>query len=117
LVGLAVTDDGEGLVGAFLGLLGVNYKWREAPWVEVNVEDALKRLGTALELFRITGGGLAIGVKPFVLIIITLNYGVMLIKDGDWFYLASSDLNDGSIKTSFIKTRGNYLELTAVLKH
>jgi hypothetical protein len=114
--GLAITDDGEELVSAFLGLFGVSYEWRKAPWVEVGSGEFVKRLGTALELFRIAGGGLAIGAKPLVFIIITLNYGVVLIKDGDWYYLASSDLNGGSIKVSFIKTRGKYLELTTVLK-
>jgi hypothetical protein len=117
LVGLAITDDGEELVRSFFKLFGINYEWREAPWVEVKSNEFVKRLGTALELFKIAGGGLAIGAKPLVFTIITLDYGVMLIKDGEWYYLASSDLNPGSTKVSFIKTRGNYLELTAIAKH
>jgi hypothetical protein len=104
-------------VRSFFKLLSVNYEWREAPWVEVKGDEFVRRLGYALELFKIAGGGLAIGAKPLVFTIITLDYGVMLIKDGEWYYLASSDLRDGSIKVSLAKTRGNYLELTAIAKH
>jgi len=66
LVGLAVTDDGEELVRSFFKLFGINYEWRKAPWVEVGSGELAKRLGTALELFKIAGGGLAISAKPLV---------------------------------------------------
>ena len=111
--GLAVVDDGEELVRSFFKLLGVNYDWREAPWVEADGGGLVKRLGYALELFRVMGGGLLMSVKPFVLTIMTPKYGVMLIKDGEWFYLASGGLKGASLEVVFIKARGNYLELTA----
>jgi hypothetical protein len=47
-----------------------------------------------------------------VLTIMTPKYGVMLIKDGEWFYMASGGLKGASLEVVFIKARGNYLELT-----
>ena len=42
--GLAVIDDGEGLVRSFFKLLGADYDWREAPWVELMVGSLLRGL-------------------------------------------------------------------------
>lgn len=110
--GLIIVNNGVELVRSFLRLIGAN-EWREAPWVEADGGGLVKRLGYALELFRVMGGGLLMSVKPFVLTIMTPKYGVMLIKDGEWFYLASGGLKGASLEVTFIKARGNYLELTA----
>jgi len=110
--GLIIVNNGVELVRSFLRLIGVN-EWREAPWTEADGGELAKRLRYTLELFRITGGGLAVGANPLTLVIITPDYRLMLVSDGGWFYLASSGRLGGAFEARFIKARGSAIKLTA----
>jgi hypothetical protein len=104
--GLAITEEGEALISAFLRKLGVEYAdWHDAPWVEADVEEALRRLGYALELFRVEGGGLALGASPFTLVVITDDYSVLLIRDGELYYMAASGSLGSVFEVKFLRFR------------
>jgi hypothetical protein len=104
--GLAITDNGEALITAFLRKLGVEYPdWRDAPWVEVDVEGVLKRLGYVLELFRVEGGGLALGASPLTLVVITDDYSVLLIRDGELYYMVASGSLGSAFEVKFMRFR------------
>ena len=106
--GLAITEEGEALISAFLRKLGVEYTdWHDAPWVEANVEDVLKRLGYALELFRVEGGGLALGASPFTLVVITDDYSLLFIKDGELYYMAASGELGSTFEVKFLRFRSD----------
>jgi hypothetical protein len=104
--GLIIVNNGAELVRSFLRLIGFNNEWREAPWTEADGVELVRRLRYALELFRITGGGLAVGANPLTLVIVTPDYSLMLVKDGGWFYLASSGRRGSVFEARFIKARG-----------
>ena len=110
--GLIIVGNGLELVKSFLRLIGAN-EWRDIPWTEVDGGELAKRLRYALELFRITGGGLAVGANPLALVIITPDYSLMLVSDGEWFYLASSGRLGRVFEARFIKARGSAIKLTA----
>ena len=110
--GLIIVGNGLELVRSFLRLIGVN-EWRNIPWTEADGRELAKRLRYALELFRIMGGGLAIGAEPLTLVIVTPDYSAMLIKDGEWFYLASNGRLGRVFEARFIKARGSAIRLTA----
>jgi hypothetical protein len=110
---MVIVNNGLELVKSFLRLIGVNTDWHSVPWTEADGRELVKRLGYALELFRITGGGLAIGAEPLTLVIVTPDYSVMLVKDDGWFYLASSGRRGGAFESRFIKARGSAIKLTA----
>jgi len=96
------------LISAFLRKLGVEYTdWHDAPWVEANVEDVLKRLGYALELFRVEGGGLALGASPFTLVVITDDYSLLFIKDGELYYMAASGELGSVFEVKFLRFRSD----------
>ena len=104
--GLAITEEGEALISAFLRKLGVEYTdWRNAPWVDVDVEEALRRLGYALELFRVEGGGLALGARPLTLVVITGDYSLLFIKDGELCYMAVSGKLGSAFEVKFLRFR------------
>jgi hypothetical protein len=106
--GLAITEEGEALISAFLRKLGVEYTdWHDAPWVESDVEDVLKRLGYALELFRVEGGGLALGASPFTLVIITDDYSLLFIKDGELYYMVASGSLGSTFEVKFMRFRSD----------
>jgi hypothetical protein len=110
--GLIIVNNGLELVKSFLRLIGAN-EWREVPWTEADGGELVKRLRYALELFRIVGGGLAIGANPLTLVIITPDYSLMLVSDGEWFYLASSGRRGRVFEARFIKARGSAIRVTA----
>jgi len=110
--GLIIVGNGLELVKSFLRLIGAN-EWREVPWTEADGVELVKRLRYALELFRVVGGGLAIGANPLTLVIITPDYSLMLVNDGEWFYLASNGRRGRVFEARFIKTRGSAIRLTA----
>ena len=106
--GLAITEEGEALISAFLRKLGVEYTdWHDAPWVEANIEEALRRLGYALELFRVEGGGLALGASPFTLVVITDDYSLLFIKDGELYYMAASGELGSTFEVKFLRFRSD----------
>ena len=111
--GMVIVNNGLELVKSFLRLIGAGTDWRSAPWTEADGRELAKRLGYALELFRITGGGLAIGAEPLTLVIVTPDYSVMLVKDEEWFYLASNGRRGRVFETRFIKARGSAIRVTA----
>ena len=111
--GLIIVDNGLELVKSFLRLIGAGTDWRNAPWTEADGVELVKRLRYALELFRVVGGGLAIGANPLTLVIITPDYSLMLVKDGEWFYLASNGRRGRVFEARFIKARGSAIRLTA----
>jgi len=112
--GLIIVNNGMELVKSFLRLIGAEYyEWHNAPWTEADGVELVKRLRYALELFRVVGGGLAIGANPLTLVIITPDYSIMLVKDGEWFYLASNGRRGRVFEARFIKTRGSAIRLTA----
>jgi len=110
--GLIIVGNGLELVRSFLRLIGVN-EWRNMPWTEADGRELVKRLRYALELFRVVGGGLAIGANPLTLVIITPDYSLMLINDNGWFYLASNGRRGRVFEAKFIKARGSAIRLTA----
>jgi len=110
--GLIIVNNGMELVSSFLRLIGAN-EWRKAPWTEADGVELVKRLRYALELFRIVGGGLAIGANPLTLVIITPDYSLMLVNDSGWFYLASNGRRGRVFEARFIKARGSAIRLTA----
>ena len=110
--GLIIVGNGLELVKSFLRLIGAN-EWREVPWTEADGVELVKRLRYALELFRVVGGGLAIGANPLTLVIITPDYSLMLVNDDGWFYLASSGRRGRVFESRFIKARGSAIRLTA----
>jgi len=110
--GLIIVNNGMELVRSFLRLIGAG-EWRNIPWTEVDGVELVRRLRYAIELFRITGGGLAIGANPLTLVIITPDYSLMLISDGGWFYLASNGRRGRVFEARFIKARGSAIRLTA----
>ena len=106
--GLAITGEGEALITAFLRKLGIEHAdWHDAPWVEVDVEEALRRLGYALELFRVEGGGLALGARPFTLVIITDDYSILFIRDGELYYMVASGLLGSAFEVRFMRFRSD----------
>jgi len=111
--GLIIVGNGLELVRSFLRLIGVEHEWRNVPWTEADGGEIVKRLRYALELFRITGGGLAVGANPLTLVIITPDYSLMLVSDNGWFYLASSGRLGSVFESRFIKARGRGIRLTA----
>jgi len=111
--GLIIVGNGLELVRSFLRLIGFNNEWRNAPWTEADGVELVRRLRYALELFRVVGGGLAIGANPLTLVIITPDYSLMLVKDSGWFYLASNGRRGRVFEARFIKTRGSAIRLTA----
>jgi hypothetical protein len=110
---MVIVNNGLELVKSFLRLIGAGTDWRNASWAEADGGELVKRLGYALELFRIMGGGLAIGAEPLTLVIVTPDYSIMLVKDEEWFYLASSGRRGRVFEARFIKTRGSAIRLTA----
>jgi hypothetical protein len=110
---MIIVDNSLELINSFLRLIGVSTDWRNASWAEADGRELVKRLGYALELFRIMGGGLAIGAEPLTLVIVTPDYSAMLIKDGEWFYLASNGRLGRVFEARFIKARGSAIRLTA----
>jgi hypothetical protein len=111
---MVIVNNGLELINSFLRLIGAEYyEWRNAPWTEADGRELAKRLGYALELFRVVGGGLAIGAEPLTLVIVTPDYSLMLIKDGGWFYLASNGRRGRVFEARFIKARGSAIRLTA----
>jgi len=111
--GMVIVNNGLELVKSFLRLIGVSTDWHSVPWTEADGRELVKRLGYALELFRITGGGLAIGAEPLTLVIVTPDYSLMLVNDGGWFYLASSGRRGSVFEARFIKARGSAIRVTA----
>lgn len=96
------------MISAFLRKLGVEYTdWHDAPWVEANIEEALRRLGYALELFRVEGGGLALGASPFTLVVITDDYSLLFIKDGELYYMAASGELGSVFEVKFLRFRSD----------
>jgi hypothetical protein len=110
--GLIIVNNGMELVKSFLRLIGAN-EWRNAPWTEADGVELVRRLRYALELFRVVGGGLAIGANPLTLVIVTPDYSLMLVSDNGWFYLASNGRRGGVFEARFIKARGSAIRLTA----
>jgi hypothetical protein len=110
--GLIIVGNGLELVKSFLRLIGAN-EWHSVPWTEADGVELVKRLRYALELFRVVGGGLAIGANPLTLVIITPDYSLMLVNDDGWFYLASSGRRGRVFESRFIKARGSAIRLTA----
>jgi len=111
--GMIIVDNSLELINSFLRLIGVSTDWRNASWAEADGRELVKRLGYALELFRIMGGGLAIGAEPLTLVIVTPDYSIMLVKEGEWFYLASNGRRGRVFEARFIKARGSAIRLTA----
>ncbi len=111
--GMIIVNNGLELIKSFLKLIGVSADWRSAPWTEADGRELVKRLGYALELFRVVGGGLAIGAEPLTLVIVTPDYSLMLVKEGEWFYLASNGRRGRVFESRFIKARGSAIRLTA----
>jgi len=110
--GLIIVNNGVELVRGFLRLIGAN-EWRNIPWTEVDGVELVRRLRYALELFRMVGGGLAVGANPLTLVIVTPDYSLMLVSDGEWFYLASNGRRGRVFEARFIKARGSAIRLTA----
>ena len=110
--GLIIVNNGVELVKSFLRLIGAN-EWRNIPWTEADGVELAKRLRYALELFRVVGGGLAIGANPLTLVIITPDYSLMIVSDGGWFYLVSNGRRGSVFEARFIKARGSAIRLTA----
>ena len=110
---MIIVGNGLELVKSFLRLIGVSADWRNMPWTEVDGVELARRLRYALELFRIVGGGLAVGANPLTLVIVTPDYSLMLVSDGGWFYLASNGRLGSVFEARFIKARGSAIRVTA----
>ena len=52
-------------------------------------------------------------VEPLTLVIVTPDYSIMLVKEGEWFYLASNGRRGRVFEARFIKARGSAIRLTA----